>query len=74
MTYDMKIYEIRVNPSELDRIKLAFASNNMKELEDILVPDSTVEPGYLALLSPERVWVSIQFDKENTNENNVQRI
>lgn len=74
MTYDMKIYEIRVNPSELDRIKLAFASNNMKELEDILVPDSTVEPGYLALLSPERVWASIQFDKENTNENNVQRI
>lgn len=62
MTYDMKIYEIRVNPSELDRIKLAFASNNMERLEDLIVPDSMVEPGKLVFLSPEKTFVRVHFD------------
>lgn len=61
MTYDMEIIEIRVNPSELDRIKLVFASNNMKGLEDILVPDSMVEPGNLIALTPEKVWLNVNF-------------
>ena len=62
MPFDTIIHEIRVNPSELDRIKSAFASHNVKGLEDLLVPDSTVEPGNLVLLSPERIWVNVTLD------------
>lgn len=62
MTFDTDIYEIRVNPSELDRIKSAVVSNNMKGLEDLLVPDTMVEPGNLVLLSPERLRVCVTFD------------
>lgn len=65
MTYDMKICEIRVNPSELDRVKLAFTSNNMKSLEDILVPDSTVEPGNLIALAPQKVWLNLNIKGEH---------
>lgn len=62
MTFDTDIYEIRVNPSEMDRIKSALVSNNMERVVDLLVPDSMVEQGNLVLLSPERLMVRITFN------------
>ena len=65
MTYDMKIYEIRVNPSELDRIKSAFVSNNMQVAADKVVSDPRIERGKAIFYSPDRLRLEVKWNFED---------